>query len=129
MINANHQFSTDVINATRTYLLRAQRIERPEGKADGAGRWYPAGRDAEVMADVRGPSVSFPLSYFTACQSIKHCAALHDADPKLVKRLAKLVREDLEREVWTVRATIEKCLMNYQERQPALAISGALACS
>lgn len=88
---ANKLFNTNVIAAARSYLYRQGRIENPVGSYDKSGRWYPEGKDEEVMAPVRSPSRSFPYSYLKAALTIKHCAALRDADEKEVRRVLKLV--------------------------------------
>lgn len=91
--------SNSLLNAVRTFLLRESGLQSPEGGFDNARRWFPQGRDKEVMADVRYPSRSFPFSYLKACKSIKHCAALFDADPAEVRRLAKQVRAEVDAEM------------------------------
>lgn len=75
--------------AAHTYYNRETGKEYPQGNKDSGGRWYPKGRDAEVMADVRAPSRSHPFSYYKAAKSIKHCAALFDADLEVVKAIIK----------------------------------------
>lgn len=91
--------SNSLLNAVSTFLLRESGLQAPDGGFDSARRWFPKGRDKEVMADVRHPSRSFPFSYLKACKSIKHCAALFDADPAEVRRLAKQVRAEVDAEM------------------------------
>lgn len=60
--------------ALTRYNRRRDRLEHPEGHCDGAGRWYPAGKDKEVCGWAREPSRQWPWSYLkeactlTACQ-------------------------------------------------------------
>lgn len=77
------------LKAAELYLTRKQGTAFPEGNRDNANRFYPAGRDAEVMADVREPTRAYPWSYFTACLSIKHCAAYFNTDAASVRKASK----------------------------------------
>jgi hypothetical protein len=84
-------FKPAEVAAARTFLRREYNFDAPEGNSDRRGCWFPAGRDAEVMAHVRGPSRFHPDSYWNAVRTIKHCAALHDVSARQVGRLLKLV--------------------------------------
>lgn len=84
-------FKPAEVAAARTYLRREYNFEAPEGNSDRRGCWFPAGRDAEVMAHVRSPSRFHPDSYWNAVRTIKHCAALHCVSARQVGRLLKLI--------------------------------------
>lgn len=89
----NDLFNEKEVAGARSYLYRKHHFERPEGRCDNGGRWYPKGRDEEVMGNVRAPSRSYPWSYYKAAFTVKHCAALHGVDDKRVRRLVRLVGE------------------------------------
>lgn len=89
------KFPTNVLKAAATFVQRKNRSENPEGKFDNAGRWYPAGRDAEVFdAAVRSPSRAWPYSYLVHARTAAHVARLYDADPKQVRKAAKLIEAE-----------------------------------
>jgi hypothetical protein len=67
------------VNALQRYERRQTRGENPEGRLDGV-RWYPRGRDAEVMTQVRAPSRAWPWSYRDACRSLAHCERFENAE-------------------------------------------------
>lgn len=75
--------------ALQRYERRQARLEHPEGKFDKGGRWYPEGRDEEVMGAVRSPSRSFPHSYNLACRSLAHCERYEGADHQVVLMLKR----------------------------------------
>ena len=89
-------------SALRRYQRRQARLEHPQGKFDKGGRWYPEGKDEEVMGAVRSPSRSFPNSYNLACRSLAHCERLEDADHQVVllikRELKKAGIEDFDSE-------------------------------
>lgn len=66
--------------ALARYDRRQARLERPQGKSDNGNRWYAHGRDADVLANVREPSRSWPLSQWKACASLPHCERYEQAD-------------------------------------------------
>lgn len=98
------------LKAAELYLTRKQGTAFPEGNRDNASRFYPTGRDAEVMADVRALTRAYPWSYFTACLSIKHCAAYFNADAALVRKASKkgllTVRQLIDQAEGRVRPTL-----------------------
>lgn len=75
--------------ALRRYERRQARDEHPEGAFDKGGRWYPKGKDEEVMGSVRSPSRSFPNSYNLACRSLAHCERYEGADHQIVLALKR----------------------------------------
>lgn len=93
MNNQINQISNElnILKAAHMYLSRQAGFSHPEGRRDNGSRFYPKGRDAEVMAPVRAPSRAYPWSYYKACLSLKHCAAYFDVeDLKAVRKAAKL---------------------------------------
>lgn len=62
----------------KAYQPRRDRTVNPEGKFDGAGRWYPSDREdgGDIAGCIRGPSRAFPYSYMLACRTKKHAACL-----------------------------------------------------
>lgn len=71
------------------YERRQARIEHPSGNFDNAKRWYPTGRDEEVIDAGRSPSRSYPNSYNLACRSLAHCERYEQADHHVVLRLRR----------------------------------------
>lgn len=63
--------------AVQEYLDRQAWIRRPKGKADRAGRWYPADEEVrDCCVNIRTPSRNHPHSYLNHCRTIKHIAQL-----------------------------------------------------
>jgi uncharacterized protein (TIGR02996 family) len=61
------------------YRKRKARQSEPEGRWDGAGRWWPSDRedaDGDLTRRVRSPSRKWGCSYIKAARSRRHCAAL-----------------------------------------------------
>lgn len=75
------------------YERRQARIEHPSGSFDKAKRWYPTGRDEEVIDAGRSPSRSYPNSYNLACRSLAHCERYEDADHQVVLRLKRELKK------------------------------------
>lgn len=75
------------------YERRQARIEHPSGSFDKAKRWYPTGRDEEVIDAGRSPSRSYPNSYNLACRSLAHCERYQDADHQVVLRLKRELKK------------------------------------
>ena len=76
MIDKNATQAKDL--TAKVYTSRKDRAVHPEGKFDGAGRWYPsdcedAGGDG---TSVRSPSRAWPYSYLIRCRTRQHCAVL-----------------------------------------------------
>jgi len=78
--------------ALARYDRRQARIEYPAGRRDNGGRWYAADRDADVLADVREPSRSWPLSQLKACGSLAHCERYEDADHGAVLAVRRVLK-------------------------------------
>lgn len=79
--------------ALQRYERRQARSEHPEGEFDKGGRWYPEGKDEEVMGAVRSPSRSFPHSYNLACRSLAHCERYEGADHQVVLTLKRELKK------------------------------------
>lgn len=80
------------IKEPTTPLAQAmQRLDqRPSGKNDSGGRWYPSKEEeASCCASIRSPSRNFPGSLFTHCRSIKHIACLFGISALNLKREQK----------------------------------------
>jgi hypothetical protein len=75
------------------YERRQARIEHPSGSFDKAKRWYPTGRDEEVIDAGRSPSRSYPNSYNAACRSLAHCERYEEADHQTVLRLKRKLKK------------------------------------
>lgn len=81
------------LEALRKYHARQNRAEHPEGHSDNGGRWYPKGRDADVLDDsVRSPSRAWPWSYMQACRSLSHCERLCGADHAMVLAVRRVLK-------------------------------------
>ncbi|HEY8327492.1 MAG TPA: hypothetical protein VIO59_03470 [Rhodanobacter sp.] len=88
----------DDIPGTAAGLARYERRkagdEFPEGRKDGAGRWYPS--DAENGDDytshLRSPSRAWPWSLFKGAFTLDHCLALDGGTRAGVSLLRKKVR-------------------------------------
>jgi len=83
------KYDYTTLKAALMYLERQVGAAHPEGRKDNGGRFYPSGRDFEVLANVREPTRTYPWSYYKACLSIKHCSAYYEADAKAVRKAAK----------------------------------------
>lgn len=60
------------------YERRQARLEHPDGKTDGGGRWYPSEAERQDCCNVvRTPSRAWPWSYMIHCRTLKHVAALN----------------------------------------------------
>jgi hypothetical protein len=79
--------------ALSRYERRQARIEHPSGSFDKAKRWYPSGRDEEVIDFGRSPSRSYPNSYNFACRSLAHCERYEEADHQVVLRLKRELKK------------------------------------
>lgn len=75
------------------YERRQARIEHPSGSFDKAKRWYPSGRDEDVIDFGRSPSRSYPNSYNLACRSLAHCERYEEADHQVVLCLKRELKK------------------------------------
>lgn len=67
--------------ATAAFLARQRRTERPDGKFDGGGRWFPSATERQsCCANVRAPSRRFPYALLTHCRSLSHVSRLYQVD-------------------------------------------------
>lgn len=86
------------------YEARRDRQVNPEGKFDGAGRWYPSqteDADGSIERTHRSPSRAWPYSYMTACRTRKHVKALVEralAGLQVPSDIASIVRAALATE-------------------------------
>ncbi len=80
------------VKALQRYERRQTRGENPEGRLDGV-RWYPLGRDAEVMTQVRAPSRAWPWSYRDACRSLAHCERFENAEHANVLEIKRHLKQ------------------------------------
>jgi len=87
------QFSA-AFQALARYEKRQARLEHPEGSFDRAARWYPSGRDSQVISFVREPSRSFPNSYNLSCRSLAHCERYEDADHDIVLLMRRALKKN-----------------------------------
>lgn len=92
----SQQFTKALAALTR-YERRQARWEHPEGSFDNAKRWYPSGRDEDVIDAGRCPSRAYPNSYNLACRSLAHCERYEEADHQVVLLLKReLKKAELE---------------------------------
>ncbi|CAE6816042.1 hypothetical protein [Xanthomonas arboricola] len=92
----SQQFNQAFAALTR-YERRQARTEHPAGSFDNARRWYPSGRDEDVMEGGRSPSRAYPNAYNLACRSLGHCERYEEADHQVVLLLKReLKKADLE---------------------------------
>ena len=92
----NTQFTQKDFDAAYRYLARANHLERPDGKNDNGGRWYPSDQeDCGITTEIRAPSRSFPHSYWKAAHSLNHCAALDGANEKSARKLVKIIENSM----------------------------------
>lgn len=87
-----HDLST-ALAALMRYERRQARTEYPAGGFDKAKRWYPAGRDEEVMDAGRSPTRSYPNSFNLACRSLAHCERYEGADHEVVLKLKRELKK------------------------------------
>lgn len=72
------EITENMRNAALCYIRREQGREKPQGKTDKGGRWYPS--DAEQCDNcnsVYTPSRAFPWSIYKHCFTYDHIANLH----------------------------------------------------
>ena len=81
------------VAALMRYERRQARTEHPAGSFDKAKRWYPAGRDEEIMEAGRSPTRSYPNSYNLACRSLAHCERYEGADHQVVLKLKRELKK------------------------------------
>lgn len=82
------------LSAAREYIARRDRQSHPDGKKDGAGRWYPSATEdprGTIRRTVRTPSRAWPWSYAHACRSAAHVAELYGVDVALLRRTARML--------------------------------------
>lgn len=92
-INIGPEDLSKALAALIRYERRQSRKEHPAGSFDKAKRWYPAGRDEEVMLGGRSPTRSYPNSYNLACRSLAHCERYENADHEVVLRLKRELKK------------------------------------
>ncbi len=85
------------VEAAIEYLRRKNRISHPSGKCDNGGRWYPFGKDEQVMASVRAPSREWPWSYMHACRTVGHCARLYDIDEQELRGIVRAINKGIDK--------------------------------
>ena len=96
-IAVTSQQFTKAFAALTRYERRQTRTEHPAGSFDNAKRWYPSGRDGDVIDAGRSPSRAYPNSYNLACRSLAHCERYEEADHQVVLLLKReLKKADLE---------------------------------
>lgn len=84
--------TTQLETAAREYIARRDRTAHPDGKFDGAKRWYPSDAErCECCDSVRSPSRAYPFSYMVHCRTIGHIAALYNVDVKDLRREVKRI--------------------------------------
>ncbi len=83
------------IDAAIQYLRRASRRERPDGKADGAGRFYPSELEkCGCCSRIRPPSRAWPITLLNHCCTAKHVASKHGVDVKATRKMAHFIRKN-----------------------------------
>ena len=67
--------------AVDEYLARQNRLRKPFGHYDSAGRWLPATGEWQVCCqEIRAPSRAFPLGLLNHCRTIAHVSRLLGVD-------------------------------------------------
>lgn len=79
--------------AALIYMQRKLNFKMPEGRWVN-GLWHPTPKeDCGVTSTIRPPSQRWPNSYFNACNTLKHCAALCGASHEDAKAALKQLRQ------------------------------------
>lgn len=79
---------TNLEQAAQEFIDRKNRNSHPDGKFDGASRWYPSESEKqECCGHVRSPSRAYPYSYMVHCRTIQHVAKLYNVDEKELRKL------------------------------------------
>ncbi len=66
-----------LLRALARFKARRDGAERPDGKRDRAGRWYPSPTEAQpCCGHIREPSRGWPWSLYVHCLTAEHVAAL-----------------------------------------------------
>lgn len=85
------EIQAGIVAAAERYRRRRDRKEKPDGRFDRAGRWYPAATE-NYSGQHRRPSRAWPLSLLLACRTIKHCARMHGVEEHL-SEVRRRIRE------------------------------------
>ena len=80
----------DIQAAAREFLARQRRTSNPAGHFDGAGRWKPDSEETcACCAEIRKPSVAWPLSLNAHCRTAGHVAQLFRVNITDMRRAAR----------------------------------------
>ena len=78
----------DALPGYRLYLDREHGRERPDGRTDNGGRWYPAPCERRACCEcVRPPSRLWPWSLYAHAHSARHCSTLAGVEPRRLRGL------------------------------------------
>jgi hypothetical protein len=85
---ARPEITTEIIEAYNLYQRRQAGIERPRGRCDNGGRWYPSDDEwQECCRTIRRPSRAFPWALYTHAFSAEHIANLTGVEPRALRSL------------------------------------------
>jgi hypothetical protein len=86
--------------AADAYLARQRGTERPAGKCDAGGRWFPAPTEWQICcAGIRTPSRNWPNELRKHCCSITHISRLHGVDTVALRDALARAKGSAKREV------------------------------
>jgi len=76
--------------ALERYLRRKNRQEKPQGRYDNGGRWWPDEEEIRPCCrNIRRPSRAWPFTLLDHCRTLAHCCALEGADLREAMRLLR----------------------------------------
>lgn len=82
--------------AVACFHARQTRQQHPDGKFDGAGRWYPsASEEQECCSRIRSPSRAYPYSYMVHCRTADHIAHIYGVSATDIRRAARQARQSI----------------------------------
>jgi hypothetical protein len=82
-----------VYEAVELGLLRQIGLAAPEGRCDGAGRWWPASVErAGCCEAIRTPSRSYPWTIYRHCWTLAHVASRYGLQVPELRRLMSVAR-------------------------------------
>lgn len=89
----SEKFDCKVEAAAKQYIDRKKGKERPVGKSDSGGRWFPSADERQdCCLNIRYPSRAWPLPYYKHCMSIIHISRLHGVDPGALRRKIRILK-------------------------------------
>ena len=83
------------ITAAIRFLMRQSRKERPDGKTDRAGRFYPSESEkCDCCNGLSSPTRAYPMTLLSHCRTAKHVSRKYNVDTKAMREMVKFIEEN-----------------------------------